>query len=135
MRFTPELTLADESVILMEVTASLRLFGGIRALRSQVRRIVARACGGGPGSPPVLAVAACGPAAWMLARSGRGGSALGVRSLARALAQVPLDVAPPARPFAEWFQELGCATLADLRRLRAETAPAEPPAAPHARLL
>ncbi|HET8596970.1 MAG TPA: DNA polymerase Y family protein [Castellaniella sp.] len=117
MRFTPELTLADESVILMEVTASLRLFGGIRALRSQVRRIVARACGGEPESPPVLAVAACGPAAWMLARSGRGGSALGVRSLARALAQVPLDVAPPARPFAEWFQELGCATLADLRRL------------------
>jgi len=119
MRFTPELTLAEESVILMEVTASLRLFGGIRALRSRVRRVLARAGGGGPGSgpPPVLAVAASGPAAWMLARSGRGGSALGARSLARALARVPLDVAPPARPFAGWFQELGCATLADLRRL------------------
>ncbi len=134
LRFTPTLAIAPESVILMDVTASLRLFGGIRALRARVRRVlsafdradvapgaaiqiaVATAAATAAGMP-IMAVAASGPAAWVLARSGRGGSALTARSLRRALARVPLGVSPPARPFADWFRELGCVTLADLGRL------------------
>ncbi|WP_298012398.1 DNA polymerase Y family protein [uncultured Castellaniella sp.] len=144
LRFTPDLALAPESIVLMDVTASLRLFGGIRRLRAQVRQVLAAfdaapaRCGapavaadGRPAAPlaapasagagaaesAIVSVAASGPAAWMLARSGRGGSALTRRSWRRALAQVPLAVAPPARPFADWFRDLGCETLADLRRL------------------
>ncbi|WP_345796585.1 DNA polymerase Y family protein [Castellaniella sp. MT123] len=111
LRFTPTLAIAPESVILMDVTASLRLFGGIRALRVQVRRVLAAF------DRADVAVAASGPAAWVLARSGQGGSALTARSLRHALARVPLAVSPPARPFADWFRELGCVTLADLGRL------------------
>lgn len=126
LRFTPMLAIAPESVILMDVTASLRLFGGIRALRVQMRRVLAMFVQADEASSavtatttvmPIVAVAASGPAAWMLARSGQGGSALTARSLRRALARVPLGVSPPARPFADWFRELGCVTLADLRRL------------------
>lgn len=113
LRFTPDLALAPESLILMDVTASLRLFGGIRRLRAQVRQVLAAF---GVASA-VVSVAASGPVAWMLARSGRGGSALTRRSLQRAVAQVSLAVAPPARPFADWFRDLGCETLADLQRL------------------
>lgn len=111
-RFTPDLALAPESVTLLDVSASLRLFGGIRALRAQVRQAV----GGWP-SGPIVSVAASGPAAWMLARSGQGGSALSAQALQRVLQRMPLWVAPPARPFLDWFQELGCTTLADLQRL------------------
>ncbi|WP_417251443.1 Y-family DNA polymerase [Castellaniella sp.] len=111
-RFTPDLALAPESVTLLDVSASLRLFGGIRALRAQVWQ----ALGGRP-LGPIVSVAASGPAAWMLARSGQGGSALSARALQRVLQHMPLWVAPPARPFLDWFQELGCTTLADLQRL------------------
>lgn len=118
LRFTPTLAIAPESVILMDVTASLRLFGGIRALRAQVRRVLAAFDAAGQATAGVsVAVAASGPAAWMLARGGWGGCALTARSLRRALARVPLGVSPPARPFADWFRELGCVTLADLQRL------------------
>ena len=133
LRFTPDLALAPESIVLMDVTASLRLFGGIRRLRAQVRQVLAAFDAGsastglsvvapavtraGAAAFAAVSVAASGPAAWMLARSGRGGCALTQRSWRRALAQVSLDVAPPVRPFADWFRDLGCETLADLQRL------------------
>lgn len=127
LRFTPDLALAPESVILMDVTASVRLFGGIGALRTRLRGVLAAfdtartAAPGVAAAPPatsiVVSVAASWAVAWMLARSGHGGSALKLRSLRRGLARTPLTVAPPARPFADWFRDLGCNTLADLRRL------------------
>ncbi|MGB6008176.1 Y-family DNA polymerase [Castellaniella sp.] len=123
LRFTPDLALAPESIILMDVTASLRLFGGIRRLRAQVRQVLAAfdvapaVTRAGAVAFAVVSAAASGPAAWMLARSGQGGSALTQRSWLRAMARAPLSVAPPARPFVDWFRDLGCETLADLRRL------------------
>lgn len=97
----------------MDVTASVRLFGGIGALRTQVRRVLLAF----QGDPATVSVAASWASAWMLARNGRGGNALTPCSLRRAQARIPLAVAPPARPFADWFRDLGCDTLADLQRL------------------
>lgn len=37
MRFSPLVTLAAEATVLLEVSGSLRLFGGVRSLRRQVR--------------------------------------------------------------------------------------------------
>lgn len=112
----------------MDVTASLRLFGGIGAVRAQVRQLLTAfdeasavrsiaAPEASTARSTTVSVATSWAVAWMLARSGRGGSALMPRSLQRALVQVPLGVAPPARPFADWFRDLGCDTLADLQRL------------------
>lgn len=112
LQFTPNAVDAGEAVVLLDVTASLRLFHGIRALRLRVRDVVASL-----GVSASISVASTGPAAWMVARGLRGGLALSTRSLRRALARVSLAVAPDARRYATWFDELGCETLADLQRL------------------
>ncbi|WP_186068167.1 Y-family DNA polymerase [Burkholderia gladioli] len=112
LQFTPSVVLEAEAVVLLDVTASLRLFHGIRALRRRVRQLVASF-----GLTAAVSLASTGPAAWTLARGLRGGSALTACSLQRALARALLAVAPPARRYVEWFDALGCATLADLQRL------------------
>jgi len=40
LRFSPQVALCDEQTIVMDVTASLRLFGGIRSVCSQIRSVV-----------------------------------------------------------------------------------------------
>ncbi len=79
LQFTPSVVLEEEAVVLLDVTASLRLFGGIRALRRRTRNAIASF-----GLTAAVAVASTGPAAWMVARGLRGGLALGPRSLRRA---------------------------------------------------
>lgn len=37
MRFSPQVTIGAEATVLVDVSASLRLFGGVRALRREVR--------------------------------------------------------------------------------------------------
>lgn len=66
-------------MVVLDVTASLRLFHGIRALRQRVRDVVASF-----GVTAAVSVASTGPAAWMVARGLRGGFALSARSLRRA---------------------------------------------------
>jgi protein ImuB len=52
----------------------------------------------------------------MLARR-NAGRALKMQSLARRLDRLPASTPPPARPFAAWFEGIGCFTLGDMRRL------------------
>lgn len=111
LQFTPSVVMADEHVVLADVTASVRLFGGLRALRQQMRRAIA-----GFGVTCITSIATTAEAAWLLARTG-GGVALGERSQGRALARVPVTAVPAARRYAEWFDGLGCTTLADIMRL------------------
>lgn len=130
MQYSPQVALAPEATILMDVSASLRLFGGIRALHHRVRTTI-RACG----LSARLSLAPTGTGAGMLARAGAG-HALRLhahvrrqphahgnrpdgrgRSLETRLNGLPLRLLPAARPFAEWFAGLGCETLGDLRRL------------------
>ncbi len=111
LQYTPLVAEAEEATLLMDVGASLRLFGGVRALCRRVRADV-RALG-------FSAALACAPTArgaWLLARAGAG-RALGMPSLLRRLDGLPLTLAPPARPFDAWFDGIGCATLGQLRRL------------------
>jgi protein ImuB len=111
LQFTPNVVIADENVVLADVTASVRLFGGLRALRRRMRRAVADF-----GVTCSLSVAPTGEASWLIARSG-GGIALTQRSLSRALARIPLVILPAARRFADWFDGLGCSTVDDVTRL------------------
>lgn len=111
LQYTPLVTQAEESVLLIDIGASLRLFGGIRAL---CRRIAANMQA--LGFSAVLSCAPTARGAWLLARH-RGGRVLKMPALARRLDRLPGGLAPPARPFSAWFEGLGCNSLGDMRRL------------------
>lgn len=111
LQFTPLVVIAEENVVLADVTASLRLFGGLRALRRSVRRVVADF-----GVTSSMAVAATAQAAWLFART-CAGVVLSDRAQGRALARVPVVALPAARRYADWFDGLGCTTMADVMRL------------------
>lgn len=111
LQFTPNVVIAEENVVLADITASLRLFGGLRALRQSIRRAVSDF-----GVTWTTAIAATAQTAWLLART-RGGVALSDRARRRAFARVPVGALPAARRYAEWFDGLGCDTIADVMRL------------------
>jgi protein ImuB len=111
LQYTPLVAQAEESTLLIDIGASLRLFGGIRALCQHVRANL-RALG-------FTAALSCAPTArgaWLLARR-NAGRALKMDSLTRRLNRLPATLAPPARPFAAWFEGIGCFSLGDMRRL------------------
>lgn len=111
LQYTPQVTLAEEATLLMDVGASLRLFGGVRALCRRIRASL-RALG-------FVVQLSCAPTArgaWLLARSGAG-HALGMASLKRRLDRLPAALPLPARPFAAWLEGIGCVSLGQLRRL------------------
>ena len=111
MRYTPLVVLDSEDAVTMDIGASLRLFRGLRSLRRQVRRTVEAL-----GVTANVSVAKTARAAWLMART-HGGSAQSRKSIARMQHHMPLMALPPARRYAEWFDGLGCETLADLQRL------------------
>jgi protein ImuB len=111
LQYTPQVTEAEESTLLMDVGASLRLFGGILALCRRVHANV-RALG----FTVSLACAPTARGAWLLARA-NAGRAVRMESLLRRLDRLAVLLMPPARPFADWFDGIGCHTLGDLRRL------------------
>ncbi|WP_026133431.1 MULTISPECIES: Y-family DNA polymerase [unclassified Janthinobacterium] len=111
LQYTPLVAAAEEATLLIDVGASLRLFGGVRAL---CRRIAAsvRALG-------FSAALACAPTArgaWLLARA-NAGRALTMPSMVRRLDRLPSALLPPARPYLEWFDGIGCLTLGQMRAL------------------
>jgi protein ImuB len=111
LQYTPHVTLAEEATLLMDVGASLRLFGGVHALCLRIRaslRALGFAC--------TLGCAPSARGAWLLARAGRG-RVLAMASLVRRLDRLPAALPPPARPFGAWFDGIGCFTLGDMRRL------------------
>jgi len=111
MRFSPDVTLAEEATVIVEVGASLRLFGGLRALCRQARAILDAL-----GFTARIGVAPTGQGAWLLARYGNR-RVMRLASLDRVLSPLPMIAVPEVRPFADWLAGLGCATIADVRRL------------------
>ncbi len=99
LRFTPRVTLCDEAVLL-EVAASVRLFGGAAALRARIAREAAEQGLAAPGWGR-SALAALGRA--------RGG--------AHALDALPLHALSAARAHLDTLEQLGCRSWGDLRRL------------------
>jgi len=108
LQFSPRVSLVDEAV-LVELGASLRLFGGLAALRERLRR-EAQALGW---QPPAWAPTAL--AALALARTGLEDGL--TQPLPALLAGLPLHVLSAARPHLPALTQLGCRTLAELQRL------------------
>ncbi|WP_061125683.1 Y-family DNA polymerase [Caballeronia catudaia] len=111
LRFSPQVAVCDEETIVVDVTASLRLFGGIRSICSQLRNVVKSI-----GVTARMSVAPTGQGAWLLAKRGRC-RVLKMRSLERNLDALPFMVVQEVRAFADWFHGLGCRVLSDIRRL------------------
>jgi protein ImuB len=111
LQYTPLVAQGEQATLLMDVGASLRLFGGVRALCRQVRATVR-----GMGYECVLSCAPTARGAWLLARH-RGGRCLRMKSLKRRADRLPSTLLPPAQPFASWFEGIGCHTLGDMQRL------------------
>lgn len=108
LQFSPRVAIADEAV-LIELEASVRLFGGKRRLRD---RLLAESRELGVAqlawAPTSLAALACG----------RAGFENGLRQpLPQLLDRLPLDTLSAARPHLTTLAQLGCRTLGDLRRL------------------
>jgi len=111
LQYTPLVAQAEESTLLLDIGASLRLFGGIRALCRRIRDNL-RALG-------FSAALSCAPTArgaWLLARRDAG-RVLKMASLVRRLDRIPSALPPPGRAFEAWFEGIGCFTLGDMRRL------------------
>lgn len=117
MQYTPEIAAADERSLLLEVGASLSLFGGPRTLWQRVRASV-HALGFSAG----LGMAPTAQGAWLFAHDRlRSGSRLRrcmtLQTMRRRLDALPLHGLPEAAPHAEWLDGIGCRLLADVRRL------------------
>ena len=108
LQFTPRVAIAEEAVLL-EVAASLRLFGGPAALRERLW----------PGAQELGATAlAWAPNALAALALARAGVEDGLRgSLTALLDPLPLGVLSALRPHAKTLSHIGCRTLGDVRRL------------------
>ncbi|WP_250475129.1 DNA polymerase Y family protein [Caballeronia sp. GAFFF1] len=111
LRFSPQVAVCEEETIVVEVTASLRLFGGILRVCREIREVVSAI-----GVTAGTSVAPTGRGAWLLAKAGRR-RVLKVQSLERQLGGLPFMVVPELRRFADWFNGLGCRVLSDIQRL------------------
>ena len=111
LQFSPMVALCAEETVLVDVSASLRLFRGLRNLCRLMRETVRTL-----GVSGLMCVAPTGQGAWLLARRGRR-RVLKMSSLERRLDALPFRAVPEIRPFAHWFDGLGCNDLSDVRRL------------------
>ncbi|CAN7748307.1 Y-family DNA polymerase [Duganella sp. LjRoot269] len=117
MRFTPEVALQPDFGMLLDVGASLRLFGGHRALCRLVRDSANQL-----GFTVCLGAAPTAGGAWMLARAPCGRRPPRRRcvrsdTLARLLDRLGIRSLAAAWPHLDWLRGIGATDLAALRRL------------------
>lgn len=116
LQYTPEVAFSEEASLLLDITASLRAFGGRRALCRLVRVSV-----GVLGFTPQIGMAPTAQGAWLLARYRSHRPMLRrvvrMKSMVRQLDTLPCTLLPAVRPYQEWLAGIGCYSLADLRKL------------------
>lgn len=108
LQFTPRVAVADEAVV-MELAASVRLFGGWRALRERVRA---------EGTELGVAQIAWAPNSLAALALARAGVDNGLRPPLDALLDaLPMDTLSAVRAHRLTLAHIGCRTLGDVRRL------------------
>lgn len=117
LQFSPQVAAAEQASILLNVGASLSLFGGVRRLRRMVLQSMATL-----GISATIGVAPTARGAWLLAHAAAAGQrpgryCLSLRTLQRQLDTLPVALLPAARPWLEWLQGIGCVKLGALRQL------------------
>lgn len=120
LQYTPEVAFAEECSLLLDVTASLRAFGGRLALCRLVRASVDVL-----GFTPQIGMAPTALGAWLLARHPRPARkrspwrrrVVRMDSMMRQLDALHCMLLPEVRPHHDWLDGIGCHTLAELRKL------------------
>lgn len=114
LQYTPDITVLDPHSLAMEISASLDLFGGPRALWRKAGYALQ-----GLGLDVRLAMAPTAQGAWALAlqTQTRQRRALKPATLKRRLDTLPTHSLPALLSWLEWIESLGCFTLGQLRRL------------------
>lgn len=118
MQYTPEVTFQSDFSVLLDVSASLTLFGGPHALCWLVMRNIEAL-----GFTARLGAAPTAEGAWLLAHSHRiKGVALrrrvlSVKTLHRRLDWLPCGLVPAAGPFHDWLTDIGAKHVGQLRKL------------------
>lgn len=114
---TSEVFLPAPDTLLLNVHASVALFGSVRSLRWHLRQSIV------PFKPVVMASLACtAMAAWLLVQGPpvgirRWGFAWSPRRLQQQLTRWPVAWLPAARPYQSWLEGIGCRQLAQLLAL------------------
>ena len=118
LQFTPEVTHAEDDCILLDVSASLTLFGGPLALCRRVAASVRKL-----GFTVKLGAAPTATGAWLLSRFAREKSrplrrrVVQMTTLTRRLDRLLCTTLPAAASYGEWLTGIGADTLGDLRKL------------------
>jgi protein ImuB len=114
LQYTPEVAMIDAASLVLDVSASLAAFGGRLALCRRVRASVLQM-----GYSARLGMAPTAQAAWLLANAAglKLRRSLRHASMVRRLDALPALLLPAARPYSDWLDGIGCATLGALRRL------------------
>lgn len=112
LQFTPELAYAGEHSFYLNVSASLRLFGGVLKLCRQLRHCVEQ-----QGFSLQIGMAPTAEAAGMLARLQPARRLLRLSRLQPLLDRLPVVMLSAAAPYLDWLASIGCNTLGELRAL------------------
>lgn len=118
LQYTPEVALADEAGVLLEVRASLRFFQGPRAL---CRRVCATV--NALGFAVRIGMAPTAQGAHLLAcravcvKSEKRRRTMRMEGMVRLLDALPFTLLRETHPYADWLEGIGCTTLADVRKL------------------
>ncbi|PRX33368.1 hypothetical protein B0G75_103596 [Paraburkholderia sp. BL18I3N2] len=108
MRFSPEVALLDEATVVVEVGAGLCLFGGLLALCRAAKAVLRKL-----GFSARISAAPTRQSACVLARH-ENRRVLTLTSLEHRLSALPMVAVPEVRPFFDWFNVLGCGTIAGI---------------------
>jgi protein ImuB len=117
LQYTPEVALAAEHSLLMDVSASLRAFGGLRSLFRLVRNSVMDL-----GFTARISLAPTAQGAWLLAHAvasprQRRRRVVRTETLTQCLNRLPCTLLPSVYPYLDWITAIGCKTIGDLRKL------------------
>ncbi len=118
LQYSPLVTEGEDASMLIDVGASLRLFGGVRAICRRIRDTMQAL-----GVSVQMGCAVTARGAWLLAhnaalgkRRGRRRS-LSMKSLVPILDRLPLALLPAASPWLGWLHGVACRRLGELRGL------------------
>lgn len=113
LQYTPDLALSDDNTLLLDVSASLSLFGGVRSLFLRVRSTLEAL-----DFVAQISIAPTAGGAWLLcAQPTQMRRVLRLKTLTKRLDALPCTYLPAARPYRDWLDGIGCITLGSLRKL------------------
>ncbi|RZT99569.1 protein ImuB [Advenella incenata] len=114
LQYTPELALGERDTLLLDVTASLSLFGGIQRLYRRIQGSLHGLC-----LSASCAIGTTAGGAWLLATCAcaRLRRCLKPGTQIRRLDALPVGSLPAAHPYEAWLGSIGCTTLGAMRQL------------------